>query len=489
MVAIRNILTRLGKHSGLNPDRLRTTEIDVSPLLDLPVVRQRAHQAGVTAEQAVLPVVIELTTQLGPTDRMIVDAALSLGLFRENPPAGVDLDRLYAEHMGKRREYLTEQWQSLHEALRADSIPPTPTVRQLRGALEHNAFTALAGLLAAGSQYAIALPYDAPKPKMLVALAYSNAKPGVVTVVGDAVIDHIYRIDHVPRPGKSTPGSFEEHPGGKGLNRAVAAARLGLEVRLIATIGDDDRGRYILDYLREENVDTDLVKIVAGAQTAVAAVMITSTGMSSSIGCKDDRVRLGAPDPRNPAIRDAILTSDVVLLTFEHAVDVIEEVMATMRPDAPPLLVVDPTPPIDRPQLLYKHLGAVDYLVGGRWELERMMGDVNHGPDTDVVRRLRSLGVRSVCVLEDFGCTVRSDGVDVEILPYPVALEGSPGAQAAFAAALAYRLISSRRSADRQDYLWATAAMVATQSFGDVPGAMPLVGEIDRIVRLSSEDR
>jgi ribokinase len=217
--------------------------------------------------------------------------------------------------------------------------------------------------------------------------------------------------------------------------------------------------------------------------------MITSTGMSSSIGCTDDRIRLGAPDPRDPATRDAILTSDVVLLTFEHPVNVIEEVMAMMRPDSQPVLVVDPTPPTDRPQLLYKHLGVVDYLVGGRWELERMLGDVSHTQATDVVRRLRSLGVRSVCVLEDFGCTVRSDGVDVEILPFPVALEGSPGAQDAFSAALAYRLISSHRAADRQDYLWATAAMVATQSFGDVPGAMPLVGEIDRIVRLVSEDR
>jgi hypothetical protein len=61
--------------------------------------------------------------------------------------------------------------------------------------------------------------------------------------------------------------------------------------------------------------------------------------------------------------------------------------------------------------------------------------------EVDVMRRLRSLGVRSVCVLEGFGCSVRSDGVDFEILPFPVALEGSPGAQAAFAAARAYRLI------------------------------------------------
>ena len=81
-----------------------------------------------------------------------------------------------------------------------------------------------------------------------------------------------------------------------------------------------------------------------------------------------------------------------------------------------------------------------------------------------------------------------SDELETAITPFPTALDDAIGAHAAFSAALVYRLISTRRPAAEQDYVWATAAMVAAQSIGNVPGAMPLAHEIDRIVRLASEE-
>ncbi|WP_378729793.1 PfkB family carbohydrate kinase [Nocardia brasiliensis] len=484
-VAVRNILTRLGKRSGLSSDRLRTTEIDVAPLLDLLVVRQHAHRAGIEREDAVLPVVRELARHLNPSSMLIVDAVLALGLLRETTEPGVDLDRLYAPDLGERREYLAEHWQLLHESLCANPIPPAPSVRSLRGTQEWRAFTELAGLLANESVYGSG-PAHTPSPPETVATPQVR---GIVTVFGDAVIDHIYRVDHVPPVGTSTPGNFEEHPGGKGLNRAVAAARLGLQVRLITAVGDDEAGRRVLDYLRAENVDTDLVKVVPYAPTPVTAVLITSTGAASNIGCKDDRIRLSTQDLRSPVIRAAISSSDAVLVTFEQPSAVIEQVMAAVRRlDSRPLLMVHPAPKVDLPQYLYQYLGVVDYLAGTSADLAAMVPEVHAGSTADNAQRLRALGVRSVCAIEDFQCTVWSDQVNVAIPPFPAALEDSPGAQAAFAAALVYRLVSTRRPAEEQDYVWATAAMVATQSFGDVPGAMPLATEIDRIVRLASEE-
>ncbi|MFI6041422.1 carbohydrate kinase family protein [Nocardia sp. NPDC051321] len=492
VVAVRNILTRLCKRSGLSSDRLRTTEIDVAPLLDLLAVRQHARRHGIAPEEAVLPVVKDLAAQLEPTNRLIADAELSLGLLRETETAAVDLDRLYAADLGERREYLTEHWRLLHETLRAERIPLAPSVRSLRATPERRAFTALAGLLVnesvydAGSVHPAAVIQSQPSTESRA----SATAPGVVTVFGDAVIDHLYFVDHIPEAGTSTPGnSFEKHPGGKGLNRAVAAARLGLQVRLISAVGDDDEGRHVLDYLRSENVDTDLVKVVPDAPTPVTAVMITSTGAAGLIGCRDDRIRLSAQDLRSARIRAAIAASDAVLLTFEQPITVIEQVMALVRRlDWRPLLMVHPSPPIDLPQYLYQYLGVVDYLAGTSKDLAAMVPEVAAASTGDTAQRLRALGVRSICATEDFRCTVWSDRVNSQIPAFPAAMEDSPGAQAAFAAALVYRLVSTRRPADEDDYIWATAAMVATQSFGDVPGAMPPVSEIDRIVRLTSEE-
>ncbi|MFX0577065.1 PfkB family carbohydrate kinase [Nocardia nepalensis] len=314
-----------------------------------------------------------------------------------------------------------------------------------------------------------------------------RAARGVVTVIGAAVVDHIYRVERIPGPGESVPGVFESHPGGKGLNRAVAAARLGLAVRLISAVGDDDSGRMILDYLRTENVDIDLVKVIAGARTEATAVMITSTGASANIGCQHDRIRLTAHDLRRPRVHAAIVESDAVLLTFEPPVAVIEQVLTTLRRlRDQPLLIVHPAPELVRPQYLYNSLGVVDYLMGSTINLRAMMPDSSDSTE-DIAQRLRVLGVRTVCAVENFRCRVWSDPVYIETPPFPVVLEGSPGAHAAFAAALVTRVLSSRRPADAQDYTWACAAMVATQSFGEVPRAMPRISDVDAIARIITD--
>src|SRR5262249_56452790 len=55
-----------------------------------------------------------------------------------------------------------------------------------------------------------------------------------LTVVGSANLDLVARCDRLPRPGETvTDASFERHPGGKGANQAVAAARLGADVRFV----------------------------------------------------------------------------------------------------------------------------------------------------------------------------------------------------------------------------------------------------------------
>ncbi len=477
VAAIRSILARLGKYAGLNAERLRHTEIDAAPLLELLSVRRHARRTGASVESSILPVVREVAQWLPPTDRLIVDAALSLGLFRDRSGVGVDVERLYADNLGERREALTEQWVALHTLLDVDPVPETPTVKRLRTVSEHTAFTALAGLLATDSGYPMAGP-SAAAPTTV-------PRHGLVTVFGDAVIDHLYRVDTFPAADNAASGTFTGHPGGKGLNRAVAAARLGIGVHLVCAVGGDEYGRRILEFIDTEGVHLDLVKVVPFATSLVTAVVITPNGETRIIGCRDSRVQLQDEDLHRPELRAALEASDAVILSFEPPPSVIEQVLSVvsqMRPKPP--VIVCPTPSMPVPQSLYQYLGAVDFLVGAAADLHALLPDVAAESADDIARLLRGLGVGTVCTVEDFRCVVASDTVEAVIDHFPQVLKASVGAAAAFTGALAYRLVHSGTPLTATDFVWATAAMIPTQNLGAVAVSMPGVAEIDRIVRL-----
>lgn len=86
-------------------------------------------------------------------------------------------------------------------------------------------------------------------------------------VIGEAL------IDIVERDGKVTG----EHVGGSPLNVAVGLARLGRGVDFLTHIGDDERGRRIVEYLRDSGAH--LVAGSTGAtRTPTARAMLDDTG-------------------------------------------------------------------------------------------------------------------------------------------------------------------------------------------------------------------
>ena len=61
-----------------------------------------------------------------------------------------------------------------------------------------------------------------------------------VAVVGSINLDITGYVDRLPTPGETVAGgTLRRDIGGKGANQAVAAAKLGADVRMIGAIGDD----------------------------------------------------------------------------------------------------------------------------------------------------------------------------------------------------------------------------------------------------------
>ena len=65
-----------------------------------------------------------------------------------------------------------------------------------------------------------------------------------ITVIGIFVVDISVYSKKLPLPGETIIGkNYIIGPGGKGSNQAVAIAKAGGEVSLIARIGNDDFGK------------------------------------------------------------------------------------------------------------------------------------------------------------------------------------------------------------------------------------------------------
>ncbi|MGH8917911.1 MAG: carbohydrate kinase family protein, partial [Actinomycetes bacterium] len=272
---IQGAFLGLRKRSGLTAERLGATEVDLSRLVTLPAV-ESAVAAGTPVEEAVVRVVAEAARRLSPTDLIVADAVLSLGLLRDRMADRPALTGVYADDLGERRAALAEYWTELHTLLDTTPSPATVTVRGLRGSLE-------AATLARLAEECAGAP--SPSPSRPDHMPPADAKS--VVVVGGAVMDQIFVVDDFPAAGTSTQAKlFESRSGGKGLNLAVAAAQMDLAPRLMAAVGDDFWGKEILATIDAVGLRGDLIKIVPGAITPVTGVIVTQEGNASYLGWK-----------------------------------------------------------------------------------------------------------------------------------------------------------------------------------------------------------
>ncbi|WCJ47044.1 ribokinase [Levilactobacillus brevis] len=81
-----------------------------------------------------------------------------------------------------------------------------------------------------------------------------------VTVLGSLNVDTTLRIARMPQPGETlSTENKSSAAGGKGANQAVAAARAGAETSFIGKVGNDDAGRFMVESLDNDHIDTHAI--------------------------------------------------------------------------------------------------------------------------------------------------------------------------------------------------------------------------------------
>ena len=281
-----------------------------------------------------------------------------------------------------------------------------------------------------------------------------------VVVVGKANIDYLVRGPRLPGPGQSVNGdAFQEAMGGKGANQAVAAARLGARVALVARVGRDSRGDVVLARLHDEAVDTRFVTRDPDQPTGVALCQVGASGEKQILSAAGANARLTAALVREAA---PVLTSArLVLCQLGVPLEAVEEAVRIAR-SVRALVMLDPGPPAPLPNGL---IAQLDVIRPNASEAQILTGirvrDRNGAREAarDLLRR----GVKTAVVQAgDEGDMALSRDRELWLPRFEVKRVDATGAGDAFSSAFAVCLAEGKPLEEAGRFASAAAALATT---------------------------
>jgi ribokinase len=265
-----------------------------------------------------------------------------------------------------------------------------------------------------------------------------------ITVVGSVNLDLVARCERLPRPGETVTGAtFERVPGGKGANQAVACARLGAEVKLVAAVGDDPFAEEALTALREAGVELQLQRV--SAPTGVAIILVDAAGENEIVV---------APGANELLAGFVLAPADAVLCQLE----IPDDAVTSAWEQSAGLFCLNAAPA--RPVAV-----DADLTVVNRFELEALTR-------RDGLVAL-TLGAEGAVLLEDGDEVARAAPPSVE------AVDGTAAGDA-FTACLLVSLLEGREREDALRRACAAGALAASR-FGAQP-SLPTADEVDAIL-------
>ncbi|HUJ91818.1 MAG TPA: ribokinase [Gaiellaceae bacterium] len=266
-----------------------------------------------------------------------------------------------------------------------------------------------------------------------------------LTVVGSVNLDLVASVGRLPRPGETVTGAtFARIPGGKGANQAVAAARLGAEVTLIACVGDDEFARDALAELERAGVALELTR--RGA-TGVALIAVDGDGENTIVVAPGANHELRPDDVAIPGCDGVLCQLEIPLAVVERAADSSRRFFLNAAPASS-----EPVP-------------AAAVTIVNRYELDALPG---RGGLVAV-----TLGADGAVLLEDGEEVARA-------APPPVDAVDGTAAGDAFTACLVVSLLEGRPRDESLRRACAAGALAASR-FG-AQTSLPTAEEVDALL-------
>lgn len=301
-----------------------------------------------------------------------------------------------------------------------------------------------------------------------------------ILVVGSANVDFTVAVPRLPHPGETVSGgTLSRSHGGKGANQAVAARRLGADVRFIACVGDDAAGRDVYAALRREGIDIGGVTISGAAPTGTALIVVDGEGRNQIAVAPGANCLLGGE--LVSARRRDFAGAEVVMCQLETPLATVAWALNQARGHGA-VTILNPAPVPEEP--LDELYPLVDYLTPNAGETERLSGtsirDRKDAVKAAGLLRSRGVGVVIVTLGAEGVLACGPDGV-AHAPAFPVKAIDTTAAGDAFNGALAVALAERRPLTEALRFANAAAALACTGR--GAQASLPIRAEVEPLLR------
>ena len=259
-----------------------------------------------------------------------------------------------------------------------------------------------------------------------------------ILVIGSMNMDLVVETERYPEEGETLiGGKFEQIPGGKGANQALAAAKLGDQVEFIGACGDDSFAPKLKSSLKAGGAEIDNIFEIKGVSTGVAVITVDKKGNNRIIVSPGANYKLD-PD-KIKKIKDTIAEAEIILLQLEIPVNTIEKIVEIASSNKTQI-ILDPAP---AQKLSADILAKVDYLLPNEGELDLLLAEAKSKSRAEKIGELLKMGVKNIIVTEgEKGINYYSQNKELHLDTLKVKAVDTTAAGDVFAGAFAASLIA-----------------------------------------------
>ena len=282
-----------------------------------------------------------------------------------------------------------------------------------------------------------------------------------IYVIGALVYDIVFDVPDWVAPNQAVHASqVTLSPGGKALNQAAAARRLGAEdVRLVGCVGDDVFGAEMLRAMRHEGVNIEQVRRLKRSRTSIASIVVKD-GLPGFIGAPEAS-RLVSEEHIRQALAD-IAAGDILLLNFEIPQPLVRFALQLGRA-AKAITVLNPAPFFSRDAFLVDYLRLVDVLIPNKLEAQLILDSAADDVD-ELARGLLRFGIETaVLTIGEAGSILYQAGCRLQQPAFKLDAVDTTGASDAFAGAYCQAISQGWSLGEAQVFASAAAGLACTR--------------------------